>query len=166
MLRNLLLIIMASVIVWSCGGQQTANQEQVAEEEVVTKVEPKAVTLAEFKEQAETLVGKEVILEGTIIHVCKHGGQKMLITEDDPDIRVKITPGEEMAAFETELEGSDVKVLGIVEAMETEVVGEGTHAEEGEEHEEDADHTNHYHKPQYSVKAMKYTVVEVTPEEK
>ena len=166
MLRNLLLIIMASVIVWSCGGQQTANQEQVAEEEVVTKVEPKAVTLAEFKEQAETLVGKEVILEGTIIHVCKHGGQKMFITEDDPDIRVKITPGEEMAAFETELEGSDVKVLGIVEAMETEVVGEGTHAEEGEEHEEDADHTNHYHKPQYSVKAMKYTVVEVTPEEK
>ena len=148
MLRNLLLIIMASVIVWSCGGQQTANQEQVAEEEVVTKVEPKAVTLAEFKEQAETLVGKEVILEGTIIHVCKHGGQKMFITEDDPDIRVKITPGEEMAAFETEL------------------VGEGTHAEEGEEHEEDADHTNHYHKPQYSVKAMKYTVVEVTPEEK
>ena len=166
MLRNLLLIIMASVIVWSCDNQQTANQEQVVEEEVVTKTEPKAVSLAEFKEQAGTLVGEEVILEGTIIHVCKHGGQKMFITADDPDIRIKITPGEEMAAFETELEGSDVKVLGIVEAMETEVVGEGTHAEEGEEHEEDADHTNHYHKPQYSVKAMKYTVVETTPEGK
>ena len=166
MLRNLLLIIMASVIVWSCGNQQTTNQEQVVEEEVVTKVEPKTVALADFKDQAETLVGKEVILEGTVIHVCKHGGQKMFITADDPDIRIKITPGEEMAAFETELEGSDVKVVGVVEAMEAEVVGEGTHAEDGEEHEEDADHENIYHKPQYSVKAMKYTVVEVTPEEK
>ena len=166
MLRNLLLIIMASFIVWSCGSQQTVNQEQIVEEEVVTKVEPKTVALADFKDQAETLVGKEVILEGTVIHVCKHGGQKMFITADDPDIRIKITPGEEMAAFETELEGSDVKVVGVVEAMEAEVVGEGTHAEDGEEHEEDADHENIYHKPQYSVKAMKYTVVEVTPEEK
>jgi len=168
MLRNLIMILMASVIVWSCGNQQTASQEQVVEEEVVAKEEPKAVTLAEFKANAETLVGKEIILEGTIIHVCKHGGQKMFITADDPDVRVKITPGEEMAAFETELEGSDVKVIGVVEAIEAEVIGEGTHTEEGEEHEEDADHTNHYHKPQYSVKAMKYTVVEteVAPEEK
>ena len=65
-------------------------------------------------------------------------------------------------------EGSDVKVVGVVEEMEAEVVGEGTHAEEGEEHEEDADHTNHYHKPQYSVKAMKYAVIEAeaAPEEK
>ena len=165
MLKNLFMILMASVIVWSCGNQQTTSQETVMEEETVVQEEPKAVTLAEFKANAETLVGKEVILEGTIIHVCKHGGQKMFITADDPDIRVKITPGDEMAAFETELEGSDVTVIGIVEAIEAEVVGEGTNAEEGEEHEEDADHTNHYHKPQYSVKAMKYTVVEPTVEE-
>jgi len=166
MLRNLLLIIMASVIVWSCGGQQTASQEQVVEEEVVTKVEPKAVTLANFKASAETMVGKEIILEGTVIHVCKHGGQKMFITADDPDIRIKITPGEDMAAFDVELEGSDVKVIGVVEEMEAEVIGEGTNAEDGEKHEEDADHENIYHKPQYSVKAMKYSVVETTPEEK
>lgn len=166
MLRNLLLIIMASVIVWSCGSQQTANQEQVVEEEVVAKAEPKTLSLADFKDQAETMVGEEVILEGTVIHVCKHGGQKMFITADNPDIRIKITPGEEMAAFEAELEGSDVKVVGVVEEMEAEVIGEGTNAEEGEVHEEDADHENIYHKPQYSVKAMKYTVVEVRPEEK
>jgi hypothetical protein len=166
MLKNLFMILMASVIVWSCGNQQTTSQEQVVEEEVVAKEEPKAVTLADFKANAETLVGKEIILEGTVIHVCKHGGQKMFITADDPDVRVKITPGEEMAAFETELEGSDVKVIGVVEAIEAEVIGEGTHAEEGEEHEEDEDHVNHYHKPQYSLKAMQYAVVETTPEEK
>ena len=118
MIRNLFLILLATVLVWSCGNQQTTNQEQVIEEEVVVEDAPVALTLAEFKEKAETLVGKEITLEGTVIHVCQHGGLKMFITADDPDIRIKITTGEETAAFEPELEGSYVKVLGLVEEIE------------------------------------------------
>jgi len=160
MLRNIFMILVAAALVWSCGNQQAAQQdENIVEEEVIVEETPMALTLAEFKEKAETIVGKEVILEGTVIHVCKHGGQKMFITADDPDVRIKITTGDEMAAFTTELEGSDVKVVGMVEAIETEVEGEGKHAEDGE-HEEDEDHVNHYHKPQYSVKCIKYAVVE------
>lgn len=159
MLRNLLLILMASFVALSCGNQQTAEQEEAVEQEVVVNEEPVAMTLAEFDAGAETLVGKEVLLEGTVIHVCKHGGQKMFITADDPDVRIKITPGENMAAFDTGLEGSDIKVMGVVEAMESEVA-----VEEGEEHEEDEDHENHYHKPQYSVKASEYKVKAMTDE--
>lgn len=160
MLRNILMILVAAAIAWSCGNQQTAKQEEkTVEEEVVVEETPMTLTLAEFKDQAENIVGQEVILEGTVIHVCKHGGQKMFITADDPDVRIKITTGEEMAAFVPELEGSDVKVVGVVEEIEAEVVGEGENAEEGE-HEEDADHDNYYHKPQYSLKCIKYTVLE------
>jgi hypothetical protein len=84
----------------------------------------------------------------------------MFITADDPDVRIKITTGEEMAAFDTELEGSYVKVRGIVEEMMVEV-----EAEEHEgEHEEDEDHTNYYHKPQYSVSCLEYSVKETVPE--
>lgn len=160
MLRNIFMILVAATIVWSCGNQQSAQTEdKVVEEEVVIEQAPLAMTLAEFKQKAETVVGQEVILEGTVIHVCKHGGAKMFITADDPDVRIKINVGDEMAAFTPELEGSDVKVVGIVEEIEAEVHGEGQLAE-GEEHEEDEDHTNHYHKPQYSVKCLKYAVVE------
>jgi hypothetical protein len=168
MLKNLLLILMAAVMVWSCGNQQTEQKDQTVEEEVVVADEkPVALSLAEFNEKAETLVGKEVILEGTVIHVCEHGGQKMFITADDPDVRIKITTTDETAAFIPELEGSDIKVVGIVEEIEAEVVGEGKNAEEGEEvHEEDAEHEDYYHKPQYSLKCIKYAVVENTPEEK
>ncbi len=166
MIKNLLLILLATVFIWSCGNQQTTNQEQVIEEEVVVEDAPVALTLAEFKEKAETLVGREVTLEGTVIHVCQHGGLKMFITADDPDIRIKITPGEEMAAFDPELQGSYIKVLGFVEEMESEVVGEGQNAEEHEEgHVEDADHENIYHKPQYSVSCLEYVVVEQPIEE-
>lgn len=156
------MILVAAALVWSCGNQQTATQdEKTVEEEVIVEQAPIALSLSEFQEKAETIVGQEVILEGTVIHVCKHGGQKMFITADDPDVRIKITTNEEMAAFTPELEGSDVKVVGLVEEIEVEDHGEGEGAEgEGEMHEEDEDHTNHYHKPQYSVKCLKYAVVE------
>jgi len=184
MYKNLLFIMMATAFLWSCGGQNTADQEQieVQEQEVVIE-EPTVVALADFKDMAESLLGKEVILEGTIIHVCKHGGKKMFITADDPDVRIKITSGEENISFDTELEGSHVSVHGIVEAVESEEIdegkragdgtgegerknaGDGEHEHEGEaEHEEDEDHVNIYHIPQYSVAVIEYTVEEVIPE--
>jgi len=158
MYKNVLLIMMAAAFLWACGGQTTANQEETTQQEEVVAAKPTSLKIAEFKEKAETLVGQEVIIEGDVIHVCKHGGKKMFLTDDDPDIRIKITSGEEMTAFEPELEGSHIKVFGIVEAIEAEVTGEG------QLHEEDADHTNHYHKPQYSIACIKYVVEETTPD--
>lgn len=163
MLKNVFLILVATVFLMACGGQNTATQEeQATTHEEVAAVEPMVLTLAEFQEKASSIIGQEIILEGSVIHVCKHGGKKMFITADDPDVRIKITTGQETASFDTELEGSYVKVVGIVEAMEVEVVDEGEHGE----HEEDEDHKNIYHKPQYSVACVSYTVDEGTPEEK
>ena len=171
--KNVLFIVMATALLWSCGGQNTADQEQieVQEQEVVVE-EPTVVAIADFKDKAESLLGKEIILEGTVIHVCKHGGKKMFITAADPDVRIKITAGEESVSFDTELEGSYVSVHGIIEAMESEGMGEGKQAGDGDgehegegEHEEDEDHENIYHAPQYSIVVIDYTVEEIIPEE-
>ena len=143
MYKNVLLILVAAAFMWACDGQNAAKEEVTTQEEVVVE-EATALSLAEFQDKAEALVGKEVIIEGTVIHVCKHGGKKMFITAD-------------------ELEGSYIKVHGIVEAIEAEVVGEGQHAEGEEEHEEDADHKNIYHKPQYSVICISYVVEQAEP---
>ncbi len=175
MYRNLLMILLVAAIAIACGSQNTANQEQTTQEEEIVVEQPTVVALADFKDKAESLLGKEVILEGSVIHVCKHGGKKMFISADDPDVRIKITTGDETAAFGPELEGSYVKVIGIIEAIESEGEGEGKLAgdgmlagdgehEEGEheegEHEEDADHVNIYHTPQYSVAMIEYEVIE------
>ena len=164
MLKNVFMILVAAAFLMACGSQSSSDQsdQTTATEETVTETGPMVLSLAEFQEKAENIVGKEVTLEGNVIHVCKHGGKKMFITADDPDVRIKITTGEEMAAFDTELEGSYVKVRGIVEEMMVEV-----EAEEGEgegDHEEDADHSNYYHKPQYSVSCLAYSVKENVPE--
>jgi len=184
MYRNLLLILLVAAIAVACGNQNNTNQEQTTQEEEIVVEQPTVLALAEFKDKAESLLGKEVVLEGSVIHVCKHGGKKMFISADDPDVRIKITTGDETAAFGPELEGSYVKVLGIIEAIEAEAVGEGKLAgdgmlaekgehDEGEhgegeheegEHEEDADHKNFYHKPQYSVAMIEYEVLETDPE--
>ncbi|MDT8392779.1 MAG: OB-fold nucleic acid binding domain-containing protein [Bacteroidales bacterium] len=164
MFRNLFMIMVAAAFLMACGGTNTADQgDQTGAMEEVAEQGPLVLTLAEFQEKAETIVGKEVVLEGSVIHVCRHGGKKMFITADDPDVRIKITTGEEMAAFEPELEGNYVKVRGFVEEIMVEGEGEGEMAAEGE-HEDDEAHVNHYHKPQYSVTCLEYSVQETVPE--
>ena len=162
MLKKVFFYAFIMLIMASCGNmtQESAEAEEpeATEKEQVAEVVagPMQVAVIDFPAEAEQLLGKEVMIEGTVIHVCKHGGKKMfLVAEEDPDVRVKITTdGEQVAAFQPELEGSYVKVHGVVEAMEVE-----EEMEEGVEHEEDADHENHYHKPQYSIKCAEYAVV-------
>lgn len=93
--------------------QKASNTETEATEvEVVTPVD-----LADFSSKAGDLVGKQIELYGMIDHVCKHGGQKMFLVNEDGEVRVKIVTGENMAAFNTELEGESVNVIGIVDEL-------------------------------------------------
>ncbi len=71
--------------------------------------------LSNFNDKAESLIGKQVILNGMIDHVCKHGGQKMFIVNENGDARIKITTGENMAAFNTELIGETLMVVGVID---------------------------------------------------
>ena len=162
MLKKFFIFAFIDLIMASCGNttqNTTEAEEQEATEQVAeVAAEPMQVAVIDFPDEAENLVGKEVFIEGTVVHVCKHGGKKMfLVAEEDPDVRIKITTdGELVAAFQPELEGNWVKVIGVVEAFEAEEEMEA----EGAEHEEDADHENIYHKPQYSIKCIEYAVVE------
>ncbi len=88
---------------------KNTNEETVMVEEIVP------VNVITFEEQAEDLVGKKVVITGTVDHVCKHGGQKMFVIETGSDARVKITPDEQVAAFKSEWEGQNIELTGIVE---------------------------------------------------
>jgi hypothetical protein len=113
------------------------------------------LTIAEFNANSKEFVGKTLVLTGTVDHVCKHGGKKMFIMGEDPEDRVKIEAGE-TGAFDVALEGSDVRVEGIVIEMrvdeayldnweeescseDSKEIGKGVHAE-GESADHDAEH--------------------------
>lgn len=156
MYKNLLMIVVAAIALWACGGQNTASTEQTTEQEeqVVVVEEATAVTVANFKEKAADLIDKEVLVEGTVTHVCKHGGKKMFIVGEDPEKRVKINASDKVSVFEPELEGSVVVAMGIIEPIEEEAVPEE------EKKNEDADHTNYYHVPQYAISCMTFKEIE------
>ena len=113
------------------------------------------VTPEKFQDYAIDNVGQRVEIKGMVVHVCKHGGKKLFIIGEDPDLRVKITASDKVSVFEPELEGSTIVVRGIIEPI---VEEEAIAAEE--KANEDADHKNYYHKPQFSISCLAIRTIE------
>ena len=156
MIRKVLFVALAMIAFVACNNTQqkagTDNNQQTEEVEMLV-LAPEV-----FQDKAGEIIGQQVKMEGTVVHVCKHGGKKMFIMGSDPDKGIKINAPDDMAAFQPELEGSYVVVTGIVEEIEIE-------EPEAEEQDADADHENYYHKPQYSLLCVDYIVKEAAPEE-
>lgn len=113
-MKKVILSFLVALILFSCN--QIKNEPSTTTSNQKTlKDEVFQVSLKDFNTLADSLVGKKVVINGTVDHVCKHGGQKMMIVNRNTDARLKIVPGENMAAFNTELEGEDVAVTGSVE---------------------------------------------------
>lgn len=112
MLRKFMVLAAAALVLAACGGNQSTNKSEAdaTDSTAVVNILPD-----DFDSLAVNYVGKEVQVEGTIVHVCAHGGKRMFVFGEDSDKRVKITAGEDMAAFNTEWEGNDVAVIGVVE---------------------------------------------------
>lgn len=71
--------------------------------------EAPVIALADFNTKAGEWVGKEVIVEGIVDHVCKHGGKKLFLVDDQGDVHVD---GEKR--FDDALMGNQIVVKGIV----------------------------------------------------
>ena len=121
----------------SCG-QQSKKSETASDQEILP------ISVADFLTDATAFVDQAVEINGTVVHVCRHGGQRLFIIGEDGKKRVRITTGEDIAEFDVELEGSRVQVTGLVKELiidetylaewEAEVL-EGANHERGEGHE-------------------------------
>jgi len=142
MIKRFLALFVISVFFVSCGTNSgPVNEEKTAE------VEIPVLSIANFEDEGENFIGENVIIEGTVVHVCQHGGKRMFLIGEDPDVRIKVTVGSDIPSFEVELEGSDVVVYGFVDELridedylvqwEAELAEESvmTKEEEGEEHQ-------------------------------
>ncbi|MBP6870648.1 MAG: hypothetical protein KBC43_01455 [Bacteroidales bacterium] len=112
------------------------------------------ITPEKFQDYASENIGGLVEIKGMVIHVCRHGGKKMFIIGEDPEMRVKINASDKVSVFEPEVEGSVVVVNGVIEPIEEEVVPDAEKATE------DTDHKNYYHKPQYAISCNSFRIVE------
>ncbi len=105
-----MIVLFASTLLISC-----ANSTQKAETSEAAK--PTELMVNDFEAKAGDLIGKPVVMIATVNHVCQHGGKKMFLVEDGSEASIKITTGENMSAFNTDLTGSKIQVEGVIEAL-------------------------------------------------
>lgn len=100
----------------SCENTPTKTKE-TTKQQVVVNDEIIPVVIFDFDSLVESLAGRKISISGTVDHVCKHGGQKLFIVDESTDARIKVTPNEQIAAFNEKLIGETIKIIGIVEEM-------------------------------------------------
>lgn len=94
-------LILAVVALLSSCNSNTKNTEKVKE-----------VTLNELIASSEDFKDNVISVEGMVTHVCKHGGQKLFLTDESGDLSLLVTVSESIPEFDVALEGSDIQVTG------------------------------------------------------
>lgn len=144
-MKKLALLSLIVVFMISCGQSTKKQETKSAETENATVV----LSVDELLEQATDLVDNEVVVKGTVFHVCQHGGQRCFLMGSTEDISIRVEAGEKIGAFSQEQMGSDLEIVGILKEVKTEADAHNPGKEHGEaggeEHEETAE-TSEAHK--------------------
>ena len=135
MIKEIFLFSIVTLILSSCGN--TGKKEVSSGSEV--SPEAVKVEFASLISNPAEYVGKKISVEGKVVHVCTHSGKKLFITGENPDVRLYVQAGEEMAKFPMELLGSEIVVEGTITPVAATAMteeggmapGEGMHAGEG-----------------------------------
>ena len=79
--------------------------------EDATKV---AITVDSFLMTPEKWANKDVLIKGTVSHVCRHSGKKLFLFGANPEKTVKVNTGGDFSTFDIKYEGTDVEITGTV----------------------------------------------------
>ncbi len=123
MVKKIISLSIIALLVLSCGNKDKKGVPLSGSGSETVKVE-----FASLISDPMAYVGKNISVEGKVVHVCTHSGKKLFITGENPDVRLYVQAGEEMPKFPMELLGSEIVVEGtltqpVVAAM---TEGEGT----------------------------------------
>ncbi len=101
---NLTVLVAMAISVISCGNQ--TKKEEVKAEPV------KSMQVDELMGKAESLIGKDVVVEGMCTHICSHGALKMFLKGEKNTLRIE---SGDLGAFKQECVNSNLEVKGVVE---------------------------------------------------
>jgi hypothetical protein len=157
-MKKMMFMAIVALAFVACNSQSKEKKTDEKNAETTT------LTVDQFFEKGEALLGKEITIKGTIDHVCAHGGKKMFIQGSTPENRLRINAGDDIASFDVAFEGSTMQVTGKADMLkmdsaylanwEQELIegshekgsgtGDGTGHGEGQEEEgHEHDHSSH-----------------------
>jgi len=130
-MRKLTVLTLIAFLMFSCGQSTSKKEAQVQE----TQKEKVVLTVDQLLEQSGDLADKEIVVKGTVMHVCQHGGQRCFLMGSTEDLTIRIEAGEKIGAFSQEQMGSDLEITGILKEVKTEADAHNP----GQEHNEGAE---------------------------
>lgn len=105
-MKKISIILFLISILASCQQEQKKSEDQTAV--------PTVLTVDQVEQKGSNLVGKEVVVTGTVSHVCKHSGQRCFLMGSTEDQTIRVEAGHGIGSFNQEQMGSDLKVKGIL----------------------------------------------------
>ena len=135
-MKRIIFYTFITALFFSCGNQQSKTTPDEAEKSSVV------YSVDELYTNAVDLVGKELTIKGTVMHVCKHGGGRCFLMGSNEDFNIRVEAGEKIGAFSQEQMGSDLTITGIFKEVKTEADAHNPAREHGEEehdHDEEAE---------------------------
>lgn len=108
-MKKILLSLGLIMLLIACTNKEPQNQEKpvIADDLAIAKTP--LLEIGNFDITAGDYVDREIQINGIVDHVCKHGGKKLLLVNNDGDIHVT---AEER--FPDDLVGEEILLTGIV----------------------------------------------------
>ena len=127
MIKKIFSLLSIVLLISSCGntGKKDVSSNAGTTDDAV-KVE-----FASLVENPSVYVGKNISVEGKVVHVCTHSGKKLFITGESPDVMLYVQAGEEMPKFPMELLGSEIVVEGTLTQVAASTMPEGEGMKDG-----------------------------------
>ncbi len=109
----------------------------------------KTTKISQILEKPESYVGKKVLIEGTIVDVCKKRGCWIEVSGDKEFQKIKVKVDDGVIVFPASSKGQKVTVEGEVEKIVAE-----SHVNDGKTHDENKKSCNHGDKTYYRLKGL------------
>ena len=131
-MKNLFVLVMLLAVTFSCNqtDKNPAESDAIVETELVASM----LTVEQVLESPEKYKDSDIKISGMVTHVCTHGGQKLFIIGDDPEMQLRVNVGEGVPEFDIALEGSTVEFMGKVKILEEDVQAALEHENEEKDH--------------------------------
>jgi hypothetical protein len=127
----------------------TACQKQAQVTETV-------YTVGDVLAQGDSLAGDTVLVEGYCMHLCKHGGRKAFLNGGEQGVFLRCN-AVDFEAFAPECLNNNLRVRGVVQAIDVPVEGQTVADEHHHEGEETCAFSSTVRK--YYVNAVSYQII-------
>jgi hypothetical protein len=103
------------VILFFARCEKTSNRDtaEASDTDVVESVVP----VDELMTDPDAYVGKIIEVEGLVTHVCRHSGKRLHLTSPASNEMIRVEATGDITQFNRELEGSDVRIKGLVQKL-------------------------------------------------